>query len=112
MRRSPRGRPDPHGDGKADDSDTLFAARFTKGNGGPARQAGLDPRLLDVLARCVAQAYPREFVPKLSDDTLEREYQDAFGKPFSPVDCLGIALRVLGNAGHGDDPGELLAGRG
>lgn len=105
--------PDLNEDGKVDEADTVvLAARFVKDMVVAPDRPALDPRLMDVLARYVADRYPHEFVLKLWDDSFAEEYRVVFGKPFAPSDYPGINVEAHPNAAYADYTEELLAGEG
>ncbi len=105
--------PDLNEDGVVDEADTLLlAARFAEEMGVRPDRPALDPRVMDALARYVADAYPHEFTLKVWDDTFEAEYRTVFARPLQQEDYPGIRIELHPNATHADYTGELLAAEG
>lgn len=105
--------PDLTGDGVVDEQDTIkLAEELAPEMGVEPDQGALDPRLVDALARYVADRYPDQFLIKIYDDTFREEYQAALGRPFDPSLYPHISFELNLNATHADYTRELLAAEG
>ncbi len=105
--------PDLNGDGTIDERDTVLLAERLASSMRVRPEAGApDPRLVDAIARYVAERYPNQFVLKIYDDTFREEYSAVMGRPFDPSIYPDISLELKPNATHGDYTRELLSAEG
>ncbi len=105
--------PDLNGDGTIDERDTvLLAERLSPDMQVRPDRGALDPRLVDAIARYVAERYPNQFVLKIYDDTFREEYGAVMGRPFDPGLYPNISFELKPNAAHGDYTEELLSAEG
>ncbi len=88
--------PDMNKDGHIDERDTIVLAEsFAPPMGGHEGRVW-DPKLVDVVARYVAERYPGVFELWIYDPSFPEEYRDHMGRSFRLEEYSGIVFRLLG----------------